>query len=161
MPDISEVWNSCGYLVAPAIASVLLCASLKIHRRWLRIASSGISVLLLLVSGIVLFMGAYFDISDTMRIPNLISPDGKHVAVVTWTLVGAVGFDHVHVKVRHRYSPFAKEVETGLAQQPPEDPVVRWIDSKSLLISYWKNGQISPCDLNRRTVEGITILCQQ
>src|ERR1035441_1377404 len=135
--DISEIWNHLGYLAPPIVALILFVLSRRIPHKWVRIPARVGSIMLFLIAGFVLFIDGCELITATARRPGIISPDGKHVALTYWVLVGAVGFDHVHISVRSRYNPAATEVFTGLANNTPNDPEVRWLDDHRLLISYW------------------------
>jgi len=68
------------------------------------------------------------------------SPDGKHVAVVTWAVGPLVVNDDIAtVKVRHRGSLFAAKVFSGPGYSGLTDDLqVRWIDNDHLLIRYDK-----------------------
>jgi hypothetical protein len=78
--------------------------------------------------------------SRTARGPVTYSPDGKHVAVVTWAVGPLVVNDDIAtVKVRHRGSLFAAKVFSGPGYSDlPDDLQVRWIDNDHLLIRYDK-----------------------
>jgi hypothetical protein len=161
MPDISEIWSHLGFVLAPAagIFLVILCGRLK--KKWMRYTGLTLAVSLSLIAILALLADCYFTLESTARIPNIVSPDGKHVAIVNWTLMGAVGFDHVHISIRPSYWPFAKEVESGFAEQPPRNPAVRWLDNQHLLIVYYDKGKIEPCNLSSEAIDGIEVLCQQ
>jgi len=96
-----------------------------------------------------------------MHGPAISSPDGKHIAVVYWIMAGAAGFDHVHVVVRPRYSPFTKEVFAGLAQDPPNDPTVSRKDNNHILVSYSENGTTEPCGNAINKVDNIEVQCRE
>jgi hypothetical protein len=81
--------------------------------------------------------------------------------VVYWIMAGAIGFDHVHVVVRIRYSPFTTEVFTGLAQAPPNDPTVSWKDDGHLFISYPEKGTIRPCEPGANRTKDVEVMCQE
>jgi hypothetical protein len=111
--DISELpFYVVVLLVLVAFVAVFFFAK-RLSKRLLRwpvrgVASTGMVLTVLLL---VLFsLGQY---SCTARAPLAYSPDGNHVAVLTWGLQGALGADIATVKVRHRYSPFAKNVYSG------------------------------------------------
>jgi hypothetical protein len=78
--------------------------------------------------------------SCTARGPIAYSPDGKHVAVVTWAIGPLVVNDDIAtVKVRRRNSFFATKVFSGPGYSGlPDDLQVRWIDNDHLLIRYDK-----------------------
>lgn len=74
----------------------------------------------------------------TARGPVAYSPDGKHIAVVTWAVGPLVVNDDIEtVKVRHRGSLFAAKVFSGPGYSAyPDDLQVRWVDNDHLLIQY-------------------------
>jgi len=139
--DISELpFYGVALLVFGALVAILLAAK-RLSSRWLRwpvrtLASVGMVLTLILL---VLFVFAGY--SCTARAPLFYSPDGKHVAVLTWGLQGALGMDLATVMVRHRHSPFAKKAYSGPGIPPyprtaDADPQLRWVDNKHLMISY-------------------------
>ena len=88
---------------------------------------------------VILFAGfLWFTYPSAVRGPVTYSPDGKHVAVVTWAVGPLVVNDDIAtVKVRHRYSPFAAKVFSGPGySSDPDDLRVRWIDNDHLVIQY-------------------------
>jgi len=67
------------------------------------------------------------------------SPDGWHVAVLSFSLSGVFDSDFATVSVRHWWSPFARRVYRGPGQwdfknREPRSPIVRWLDNKHLSI---------------------------
>jgi hypothetical protein len=78
--------------------------------------------------------------SSTVNGPVAYSPDGKHVAVVTWAVGPLVVNDDIAtVKVRHRGGIFAARVFSGPGYSNDADDLqVRWIDNDHLLIRYDK-----------------------
>jgi hypothetical protein len=116
--DLSEqwriVWEISGYVLFFAICGFVFYLTRRVRRWWLRIVATATGILLLGIGGLALWFDMVFVSGSRMRGPAISSPDGKHVAVVYWVMVGAVGFDHVHVVVRSRLSPFTTEVFTGL-----------------------------------------------
>jgi hypothetical protein len=163
--DLSEQWRIVcqigGYVLFFAICASCFYLTYRVQRRWLRVLAAGAGILLLGIGGLALWFDLTFVSGTRMRGPALPSPDGKHVAVVYWIMVGAVGSDHVHVVVRSRFSPFTKEVFAGLAQNPPDDPAVSWKDKANLLISYSEEGAVKPCGKGSKAVEDIEVSCQE
>ena len=163
--DISEVLEATVkalyYFAALALVIAGLYFGFRSRRLWIRIVLFLCSTLLVVVTALALWFDFYLMAGSTMHRPAIYSPDGKIVAVISWTLSGAVGFDHVHVRLRSRCSPVAKEVFTGLAQNPPDEPEVLWIDNQHLLISYWKDGHIEKCDKESRAILGVDVLCRE
>ncbi|MFZ0302371.1 MAG: hypothetical protein WAL75_06785 [Terracidiphilus sp.] len=158
MIDISEIWDNIELIAALVVIPALIVASFRIRKRWLRNAALGISSFLFLVVGGLTFIVGCYMVTSNARVPPIVSPDRKHVAVVRWWLPGALGDDEVHVSIRHAYSPVAVEIENGAAEPP--DPKVEWLDNNRLLITYWEKGQVRPCSTKRGKVEGIEVLCR-
>lgn len=96
-------------------------------------ATAGGALSVILLAG---FLSAIYP--RTARGPVAYSPDGKHVAVITWDVGPLVVNDDIAtVKVRHRSSLFAAKVFSGPGYSGfPDDLQVRWIDNDHLLIRY-------------------------
>jgi hypothetical protein len=163
--DLSEQWRICleilGYVLFFAICGFVFFLTRRVRRWWLRIVVTAAGILLLGIGGLSLWFDIVFVSGSRMRGPAMSSPDRKHVAVVYWVMAGAVGFDHVHVVVRSRPSPFTTEVFTGLAQDPPNDPTVSWTDNDHLLISYSEKGTTRPCDAGAKRAANTEVMCQE
>jgi hypothetical protein len=110
----------------------------RLSSPWLRafvhvgaIVGGALSVILL--AGFFLAMH-----SCTARGPVAYSPDGKHVAVVTWAVGPLVVNDDIAtVKVHRRNSIFATKVFSGPGYSNlPDDLQVQWTDNEHLLIRY-------------------------
>jgi len=105
---------------------------------WLRgFVQVGATVVVAL--SVILLAGfLWFMYPRTARGPVAYSPDGKHVAVVTYAVGPLVVNDDIAtVKVRHRIGIFAAEVFSGPGySNDPGDLQVRWIDNEHLLIRY-------------------------
>jgi hypothetical protein len=163
--DLSEqlriLWQVSGYVLFFAICGFCFYLSHRTQRPWLRVVVAGVGIVLVGIGGLALWFDLVFVSSTRMRGPAISSPDGKHVAVVYWVMVGAVGFDHVHVVVRSRLNPFTTEVFTGLAQDPPNDPTVSWTDNGHLLISYSEKGTTRACEAGAKRAANIEVMCQE
>jgi hypothetical protein len=137
----------------------MIFLSLRISKGWIRYPSFGISMLLFLLAGLVLYVDGCETMNSYARIPGIISPDGNHVAVVRWFMPGALGSDEVQIFIRGRFSPVATKVESG-GGEPKDDPKVQWLDNRRLLITYWEKGEIKPCSPGPDRVKGIEVLCR-
>lgn len=163
--DLSEQWRLLceigGDVLFFAICGFVFYLVHRVPRQWLRIVLAAVGILLIGIGGLAIWFDLEFVAGSRMRGPAIPSPDGKHVAVVYWIMAGAVGFDHVHVVVRSRHSPFTAEVYTGMAQNPPDDPTVSWQDNHRLLISYSEKGDTKPCETGSKSALNIEVLCQE
>jgi hypothetical protein len=159
--DISEIWNSLGYLVAPVVILGIAYLELRIANRLVRFAAVAVSLTLFALAVLTLVSQGFLLFDGTSRRPNANSPDGKHVAVTTWLLSHGDECDHAYVAVRSHFSPVGTGVFYGCASHPPIDPDVRWLDNSSLLISYSAKSQIKPCPNVPKYTGGIHVLCQQ
>jgi hypothetical protein len=143
--DISELPSYLpGLLIFIALVAIFVVAK-KLSRRWLRWPVRGGATLGMMLTVLMLALFVFEDYSCTARAPRAYSPDGKYVVVQMWGLQGALGADIATVQVRHRYSPFAKNVYWGPGDSDyPKvragtiDPQVRWIDNKHLYIRYYR-----------------------
>lgn len=138
--DISELPFFVGILlILVAFFAVFFAVSYNAKRlptrlRWpFRVgASAGAALIVILIALFVLV-----DYWWTGRAPAAYSPDGKHVAVLTWRSLSAIDDGIATVKVRHGYSPFAKRVYSGPGYDADSaDVQLRWIDNSHLLIRY-------------------------
>jgi hypothetical protein len=129
--DISELLPY--GIVIPALVSLfaVFVIAERVPKRWLRM-----SVRVVVGGGILLavLVLMWLVIGDclTKRDPLLYSPDGKHIAIVTWDATK----EFATVEVRHRYSPFSKSVYSGPGLSGGIDPQVRWIENNRLLVRY-------------------------
>ena len=161
--DISELpFYVVVLLVLVAFVVVFLLAN-RSSRRWLRWPAQGGATIGAILTVFVLGFSVLGEYACTARAPLAYSPDGKHVAVMTWGLQGATGADIASVKIRHRYSPFYTTVYSGLgaAGNPAvhsTDPQVRWLDNRHLLIRYQEwSGYSQICASNG---SGIEVVCE-
>jgi len=153
--DISELPHYIVFVLALVAFFAVFIIAGRLSRRWLRwpvrgSASAGMVLTLLMLA---------IDYSCTQRLPRVYSPDGRHVAVLSWWDSAGPGLSSV--KVRHRYSPFAKSVFSGTGFWNT-DPHVRWIDNNHLLIQYddyddWPHEGEQVCSPQAL---GVEIICQ-
>lgn len=165
--DISEILDNLGYLAAPLVVFFLFRLVKRIPQKWLRISAHIISVLVFIICGVALILDLLFLVT-TERRPAIVSPDGKHFAVIYWT---NVIFDHnyvavAHISIRSRCNPIATEVfaDGVVARSLPDllnDPEVRWLDGRHLLISSRSNGKVGNCPPGSNRFKGIEVLCRE
>jgi hypothetical protein len=139
--DISELLIPFVVLVLGAALAWIFALSPHVKRRLIRIPVRITASLGMLLSFLFLVLFTVGTYACEARAPSTYSPDGKHVAVLTWGLQGALGLDLADVTVRHRWSPLAKRAYFGPGDsRNGGDPHVRWIDNKHLLIRYHDYG---------------------
>lgn len=139
--DISELFVPFAVLALCGLLTGALVFSRRVKNRWVRIPLRLTSSAGMLLGLLLLVAFTFSEYSCTARAPSAYSPDGKHVAVLTWGLQGALGLDMADVSVRHRWSPFAKVAYSGPGDAGHGgDPQMRWIDNTHLLIRYHDYG---------------------
>lgn len=168
--DISELVPVFG---AVLLAVVLLLALVRLRRigsRPMRLAAcvtaGGVAMLALLVAGVL----SFFLYAHTRHLPPLMSPDGKHVALRSYTVGDGSGVDMAEVAVRHAWDPYAHRVYTGPVRfQPdasPAEPEVTWMDATHLRIRFHTlldaNGRPLPAEQGcAAQVEEVAIRCEE
>jgi hypothetical protein len=160
--DISELPFFVGILlILVAFFAVFVAGSHKAKRlptllRWpVRAgASAGAALTVILIALFVLV-----DYWWTGRAPAAYSPDGKHVAVLTWRSLSAIDDGIATIKVRHSYSPFAKKVYSGPGYSADSVAQLRWIDNSHLLIRY--GGWLGYDQACAPHAFGVEVTCEQ
>jgi len=138
--DISELPFFVGILlILVVLLAVFFAVSYNAKRlssslRWpVRVGASAGAALIAILLALFVFVDYWW----TGRAPAAYSPDGKYVAILTWRALSAIDDGTATVKVRHRYSPFAKKVYSGPGYSSDSvDVQLRWIDNSHLLILY-------------------------
>jgi hypothetical protein len=139
--DISELFVPFVVLLIGAALAGSFFVAPQVKRRSIRIPVRITASLGMLLSFLFLALFTVGTYACEARSPSAYSPDGKHVAVLTWGLQGALGFDLADVRVRHRWSPIAKVAYFGPGDsENGGDPQVRWLDNQHLLIRYHDYG---------------------
>jgi len=139
--DISELPRYGIVLFVLVMFVALFVVAKRLSRKWVRWPVRGVTSLGAGLTVLLIALFVFGDYSCTARAPKAYSPDGKHVAIITWGLQGALGADMATVTVRHRYSPFARNVYSGPGESDyprvrATGPQVRWVDNKHLLVRY-------------------------
>ncbi len=89
------------------------------------------------------------------------SPDGNHVAALSYALQGALGEDYANVRLRSSWDPHAENIFHGTGywdfkNNRPYAPEVAWLDNTHLQIRYL--GGAPAC---KNTLGEIEIVCQR
>lgn len=168
--DVSELLS----IFAAALFGILLLAAVPRLRQlahpFLRVISSVaagcVGVAALLMASILL----YFLHTYTRHQPALLSPDGKHLALTSYTVGDGSGVDTAEVSVRHAWDPYAHRVYTGpVRYQPdarPPEPELEWLDATHLRIRFHTllDGNGNPLPLEQgcaAQAEEIVIRCEE
>jgi hypothetical protein len=165
--DIDQVWMILKLIVLPALmAATVFGLARKLRRRSMRIATRmGASVAAVLSAGVLLFL-LLGEVACTKYTRPSYSPDGKHVATISYVLQGALGADYAIVLVRHSWYPFADHAYDGIGSwdfkhEKPGSPEVRWLDDSRLLIRYFDDRtDTEGRAICRNQVGKIRILCE-
>jgi hypothetical protein len=138
---VSEFLPFVNLLLFAAVGWTIFWLSKRIHSSWLRIPIRAIASTVGFLGAAVLVMLSVFEPSCTKHASPIKSPDGRHVAVLSFAMQGALGDDYANVGVRPWWSPRAQNVYKGVGawdfeKGQPFDPEVHWLDSRHLLIRY-------------------------
>ena len=152
--DISEVLAYSELLVPVAASWMVFRLAGRIRFQLLR-ASIRVLASVALAAGMVLIFGlSVIELGCSKQGSSIYSRDGQHLAILSYTLQGALGDDYATVSVRSRWIPRAQTVYNGVGvwdfkQHRPADPEVRWLDGSHLLIrSHYLQREHTTC-LNR------------
>lgn len=139
--DISQAVSISKFFVPLAASWTIFRIAKRIRMRWLRLSIRTVSSVLVGISAVLVLLVSVASVGCSRYAAAIYSPDGRHLAVPTYALQGALGDDYATVGVRPRWRPWATQVYSGLgswnfAENKPGDPEVRWLDSAHLLIRY-------------------------
>ena len=138
--DASELLPIVLAVIVAALAFVGLVRVRRVESkglRWTLVAGTAlVGFASLLVAGALVF----FDLNYTRHLPGLAAPDGRHVAITSYTVNTGAGVDEAEVAIRAPWSPYAHRVYSGPAQYRVDattpEPSVRWIDGTHLEIGF-------------------------
>ena len=168
--DASELFPVVGAMLAGVLAGVVAWKLRLLPSRGLRVASVAVATLLSLVALLVAGALVFFDVTYTRRLPPLTAPDGRHVAITSYTVNTGTGVDEAEVAIRMPWNPYAHRVYSGPAQYAPNsgtpEPEAHWLDSTHLEIRFHRyvaaDGSASPASGEQGcagSAAGITITC--
>src|SRR5581483_11116123 len=98
------IWWPLAVAAVPAAALAIFVLARHIRLSWLRIPIRLLSGIAMPIGALLLLLFLLLEISCTARPPNTWSPDGRHVAVLTYGLRGALGADSAWITLRRRWS---------------------------------------------------------
>ena len=134
----------------------------KGRRRAVRIVTGaiGMGAVLYAVSVLVIALGY------TRRMPALLSPDGRHVALTAYTVNDGSSADLAEVSVRRAWVPYSYRVYTGPAHYQAgaalPEPEVVWTDATHLTIRFHRYPELAGVEQGcARTADGIEIRCEE
>ncbi len=168
--DISELFPILGTMLFALLLLLAMPRLRRIANRPLRLSA--------LIAATVLALGAlaiagstlFFVRTYTRRLPAIRSPDGKHIALITYTVGDGSGVDTAEVAVRHAWDPYAHRIYTGPVRfQPdasPPEPEVTWLDATHLRIRFHTlldpNGRPLPVEQGcAAQAEDIAVRCEE
>jgi hypothetical protein len=109
--DISELWSSCNFLLAPTVGLIAFHFAKYIHSQRLRIPVRMVTAAFFAVAAGLLMLVALVQLGCSEH-ARLYSPDGKHVLVISYIGQGALGADYANASVRSRWSPSQRASST-------------------------------------------------
>ncbi len=162
--DISQTWPFVKLVLYAVLAVVLFRLCRRITRSWLRISLRSLASIVGAGCAMCLFLLALFTLSCTKSAPPIYSPDGRHVAILSYAFQGALGWDYAEVGVRSAWSPFARRAYYGVGSwdfknNRPREPEVRWLDRSRLLIRYVEYPQEGQATCQTQVGE-IRVVCE-
>ena len=136
----------------PPLLLLLLAIVALLHVRRLRsvraLLATAFAILLVLMASANIF---FIRFAPRERGQREWSPDGKHVALLRYELLGAFGDDRDVLVIRHAWSPFGEESYLGPREN--SDPRILWLDGHRLSIGM----QSRACG---RHLASVSIICQ-
>lgn len=125
---------SCGFVGGTA-------ACPRVHWRWVRCSINAIASVGFACSVMLVLLMLMIQAGCSKSAPPILSPDGRHVAILHFALQGALADDYAIVDLRARWMPWPENVYRGLGSwdfkhDKPFDPEVRWIDNSHLSIRF-------------------------
>ena len=140
--DIGRLWMILKLIVLPLAAAVSIFGlARRLRHRLLRIVTRMGASIAVLFSTAVLLLLLVNEVACTKYSRPSYSPDGKHVATVSYLLGGALDDDYAFVLVRSSWHPFADRVYVGLGnwdfkRDKLDNPELQGLDDSRLLIRY-------------------------
>jgi hypothetical protein len=135
----------------PAVLQLLLAIVALLHIRRLRFARALLATAFAILLIVMAFTDVFFiRFAPRERGQREWSPDGKHVALLRYELLGAFGDDREVLVIRHAWSPFGEESYLGPREN--SNPRMTWLDGHRLSIDI----QTRACG---QQVASVSIVC--
>jgi hypothetical protein len=164
--------------LVPILLALLIAALAALAcYRGRRIAAKALRLTVLIVSGtlggaaiLIACALSYFNLTYTRHLPAIVSPDGSHIALITYTVDTGTGIDEAEIAIRHAWNPYSYRIYAGPSQYDPEsrrpEPQAQWLDSTHLVVRFrtYVSTANSPNLIPQgcaATAAGITITCEE
>jgi hypothetical protein len=167
--DVSDAWRFFGFALPPFLVGLGLKLSSHMKTGWLRIFGKVAMSVLLIPTCLVFLFLCLTESGCNKRVPQIYSPDRKHIGLLQFLFQGALGDDYAIVHVRRSWWPFAHRVYMGLGtwdfeHNRPDGPEVKWLDNSRLLVRYWDDrtstdGRGGPA-ICEKTAGTVDIICE-
>ena len=168
--DASEFFPIGAAMVAAVLAAAVAWKMRRLPSKALRALVVGLTSLLAVVALLVACALIFFDIDFTRHLAPLTSPDGRHLAITSFTVNTGTGVDQAEVAIRSPWNPYAHRVYTGPARYTPSaslpEPEVQWQDATHLEIRFHRylaaDGGAQPGGGEQgcaASADGVTIRC--
>jgi hypothetical protein len=168
--DASEVFPIVAAVLAAVLATGVTWKMRRLPSKGLRIAVVGLTGVLAIGALLVACALLFFDINFTRHLSPLASPDGRHIAITSYTVNTGMGVDVVEVAIRTPWNPYGHRVYNGPAQYTPNavtpEPELHWQDSTHLEIRFHRyvtaDGSAPAAAAGQgcaASADGVTITC--
>ncbi|ADW67301.1 hypothetical protein [Granulicella tundricola] len=168
--DLSELLPVVAALIVAMLGMIAFRSSSRIASKAVRLAmrilAGSLAAIPLLIATALIF----FALNYTRHLPQQISPDGRLIAITTYTVNNGTGVDQAEISIRHPWNPYAHRVYAGPAEYKPNaktpDPEAQWLDSTHLRVRF--NTYASTANSPGLTpqgcatqAEGVTVVCEE
>ncbi len=91
--DISEFLRLVKFALVPAVGWGIFSVAKLVKRRWLRLPIKVAASTVAIIGAALALLMVLFEAGCTKHAPPIKSPDGQYVAVLSYSLSGAMGDD--------------------------------------------------------------------
>jgi hypothetical protein len=168
--DISQQVPILLAVLIAALAALAFYRSRRLAAKALRLTLLIITATLGGLAALVACALIYFNLNYTRHLPPIVSPDGAHIALITYTVDTGTGIDEAEIALRRAWSPYSYRIYAGPSQYDPEahtpEPQAQWLDSAHLIVRFrtYVSAANSPNLIPQgcaATAAGITITCEE